>query len=49
MFKVASKETNQNFYLLIRNDGNWIIYKLEKGKEEIMSENQFKTYFITLV
>lgn len=44
MFKVASKVTEQNFYLPIKNEGRWVIYMSENGEETTLSEEQFKNY-----
>lgn len=49
MFSSASKITEQNFYIPIRNQGTWVVYRLENGNETVLSETQFREYMKNLV
>ena len=41
MFKTASKVTNQYFYLPIKVNSDWKIYRLSNGNEDILTKDSF--------
>ncbi len=45
MFVFASKVTKQYFYLPVKTNDSWTIYKSFSGIEEIITKDQFIDFF----
>lgn len=49
MFKTASKVTNQYFYLPIKVNTDWKIYRLSDGNEDILTKDAFLDFIKPLI
>jgi type III restriction enzyme len=49
LFLYASLKTSQYFYIPIKKDDNWIIFKYDMGREDILNQDSFVDYFSKLV
>ena len=49
MFKTASKVTNQYFYLPIKVNSDWKIYRLSNGNEDVLTKASFLEFIKSLI
>jgi type III restriction enzyme len=49
LFLYASLKTSQYFYIPIKKDDNWIIFKYDMGREDILNQDSFVDYLSKLV